>query len=77
MCIRDRDEDPVEVEVVSEAEAGPTIMITTLLGSKGLQAQYVFVVGVNEGSFPRDNAAASEGEVCEMLVALTLSLIHI
>ena len=65
------DEDMEELEIISEAPSGPTIMLTTLVGSKGLQAQYVFVVGVNEGSLPRNNSSVKEQEVCEMLVALT------
>jgi AAA domain/UvrD-like helicase C-terminal domain len=49
----------------------PRILITTLSGAKGLQAEHVFVVGVNEGHFPRVNSAPREDEVCQLLVALT------
>ena len=55
----------------AEDEGSPTIMVTSLIGSKGLQAAHVFVVGVNEGHFPRDNAAPTDAEVCSLLVALT------
>jgi AAA domain/UvrD-like helicase C-terminal domain len=64
-------EEPAELEIASESQEGPSILVTTLVGSKGLQAQHVFVVGVNEGSFPDDNANIAEQEVCELLVALT------
>jgi hypothetical protein len=52
-------------------ETQPTIMLTSLMGSKGLQASHVFIVGVNGGHFPRDNANISNEEVCQLLVALT------
>jgi hypothetical protein len=50
--------------------AEPTIMLTSLLGSKGLQAAHVFIVGVNQGHFPR-RAVPTNAEVCQLLVALT------
>jgi superfamily I DNA/RNA helicase len=49
----------------------PTIVLTSLLGAKGLQAEHVFVVGVNEGHFPLVNASPTDDEVCCLLVALT------
>jgi hypothetical protein len=49
----------------------PTILLTTLMGSKGLQAQHVFVAGLNDEHFPRDNAHPTNEEVCQLLVALT------
>ncbi len=57
----------------SETEADPdepTIMLTSLMGSKGLQSAHVFVVGVNQGHFPR-SADPTNAEVCQLLVALT------
>lgn len=47
------------------------ITLTTLTGAKGLQARHVFVLGLNDGQFPRDNSCVTEGEVCQLLVALT------
>jgi UvrD/REP helicase N-terminal domain len=60
-------EDPAPEEV----HDAPKIVITTLLGAKGLQAEHTFVVGCNDGHFPSDNAAPTEDEVCQLLVALT------
>lgn len=65
------DDEPIELEVASESDDGPSIMLASMVSSKGLQAQHVFVVGVNEGSLPHDNANIDEQEVCELLVALT------
>jgi superfamily I DNA/RNA helicase len=45
--------------------------VTTLESAKGLQAGHVFVVGVNDGHFPRSNARPTDHEVCCMLVAMT------
>lgn len=36
-----------------------------------MQAEHVFIVGVNAGDFPADNAAVTEAEACQLLVALT------
>lgn len=58
-----------EEEVVDQA--APSVVVTSLVGAKGLQAGHVFVVGMNEGHFPRSNAAITDEEVCCLLVALT------
>jgi hypothetical protein len=52
-------------------ETAPTILLTSLMGSKGLQAAHVFIVGMNEEHFPRDNSNPTNEEVCQLLVALT------
>jgi superfamily I DNA/RNA helicase len=39
----------------------PTIKLTSLEGSKGLQAQHVFVVGMHDGDLPR-----SAGEIKDL-----------
>lgn len=49
----------------------PSILVTTLVGAKGLQASHVFVVGLNEGHFPISNQVVTDDEVCCFLVALT------
>ena len=41
------------------------------MGSKGLQAGHVFIVGMNDQHFPYDNAAPTNEEACQLLVALT------
>jgi superfamily I DNA/RNA helicase len=50
---------------------GLSVLCTTLLGAKGLSAEHVFLVGVNEGHFPRDNAKVTDEEICQLVVALT------
>jgi len=60
---------PPDAEEIDESE--PIIMLTSLMGSKGLQAEHVFVIGVNEGHFPRNASAITNEEVCQLLVALT------
>lgn len=52
-------------------ETRPRIVCTSLVGSKGLAADYVFIVGFNDGDFPRDPAAISTTEVCQFIVALS------
>lgn len=49
----------------------PTIVVTSLVGAKGLQAGHVFVLGFNEQHFPHSNSAPTDDEVCSLLVALT------
>ncbi len=52
-------------------EDEPSIVLTSLVGAKGLQAGHVFVLGLNDHHFPHDNAAPTDDEVCSLLVALT------
>ncbi len=67
-----QDSDAAESSDEEEADPSkPTIIATSLVGSKGLQASHVFIVGVNEEHFPHSNAAPTEDEVCQLLVALT------
>jgi hypothetical protein len=52
-------------------ETRPLIVCASLIGSKGLSAEHVFVVGLNDGDFPRDPQAVTPTEVCELVVALS------
>jgi|GEM_PF-568402 len=54
-----------------EAGAKPKVKFVTFLGSKGLSARHVFVVGMNNYEIPRNPAAVTDAEVCEFIVALT------
>jgi superfamily I DNA/RNA helicase len=66
------DEDaPAEVDDEEPPEDAPAILFTSLVGAKGLSASYVFVVGFNNGFFPRDPNAITDDEVCKLLVALS------
>lgn len=48
----------------------PDILCTSFESSKGLAAQYVFIVGVNENHFPQ-KIPSSNRDVCKLIVALT------
>jgi len=48
----------------------PDILCTSFESSKGLAAQYVFIVGVNENHFPQ-KIPSSNRDVCRLIVALT------
>lgn len=71
---------PTEAEGTPEAEEEhmeelpPRVMVTTFPGSKGLQARYVFLVGVNQPELPARNDAPTDHEVCSFQVALTRTM---
>lgn len=54
-----------------EAADEPRIICTTLVGAKGLSAEHVFVVGLNDGHFPTNRDQISAEEACQLIVALT------
>lgn len=47
------------------------IRISSTLGCKGLTANYVFLVGLNDGVLPRNPGAPTDYEVCKFIVGLT------
>lgn len=47
------------------------ILCTSFAGCKGLSAHHVFVVGMNDGHFPKARNAITDDEVCQLLVALS------
>ena len=47
------------------------IKLTTYLGAKGLSANHVFVLGLENGVFPKDPNNISDDEVCQFIVLLT------
>lgn len=59
-----------EIHQVEDFEAEPRIVLTTAVSSKGLQAQHVFMVGVNDDHVPK-KGALTDDEVCKFLVSLT------
>lgn len=66
------DEPPPEQPAAeAEAAARPQVKLVTFLGSKGLSARHVLVVGVNDHDIPRDPAAVDDADVCQFIVALT------
>ncbi|MFQ5923179.1 MAG: hypothetical protein ACE5M4_10075 [Anaerolineales bacterium] len=54
----------------------PTILLTKYNGSKGLSAGFTFVLGLEEGIFPKNNAAPTFTEVCQLIVAITRTRKH-
>jgi superfamily I DNA/RNA helicase len=57
-------------ETSSETATNP-IKLTSYEGSKGLSAQYVFLLGLHEGDLPKNAAAPRDIEICKFLVGLT------
>jgi superfamily I DNA/RNA helicase len=47
------------------------IKLTSYEGSKGLSAQYVFLVGLHERELPKDAARVTDLEICRFVVGLT------
>lgn len=47
------------------------IKLTTYLGAKGLSANHVFVLGLENGIFPKDPNNIYDDEICQFLVLLT------
>jgi superfamily I DNA/RNA helicase len=65
------DDPDAESEEVPVPGDTPDILFTSLVGSKGLSAEHVFVVGLNNGHFPRKVAAITDDEICQFVVALS------
>ena len=66
----------LDIELGDEAELpvqdnSVSIKITTINGSKGLSANYVFLVGMNDGDFPRIEQNPTDNEICQFIVGLT------
>lgn len=63
---------PPEEAPESEADkAKPSILLTSLVGCKGLSAGHVFIVGVSNGSIPGDVGTIRDVEISQFVVALT------
>lgn len=67
--------EPEEVEDSAATEEPPvdrpTISITSFEGAKGMSAQHVFVLGLEDGKFPARRNAINSLDVRRMIVALT------
>ena len=64
-------EEPEKITSVEVPPRQPTIKLTSYEGSKGLSAQFVFIVGMHNGDIPRDQNNIKELEIFKFLVALT------
>ena len=49
----------------------PTVLLTSFKGCKGLSAGHVLLVGVHNGSIPKDPSAIKDVEISQFIVALT------
>jgi superfamily I DNA/RNA helicase len=57
-------------EVLPKAESAG-VLCTSFAGCKGLSAHHVFIVGMNDGHFPRKRGEITDDEICQLLVALS------
>lgn len=68
----EQENDAEQRDVLEDKEDDlPEILCTSFESSKGLAAQYVFVVGVNENHFPQKSNPISDRDICKLIVALT------
>jgi UvrD-like helicase C-terminal domain len=67
----EEEQPTAKVEATLPEETKPSMVVTTLVGAKGLEAGHVFVVGVINGHFPANNLHPTDTEVCQFIVALT------
>lgn len=68
------DDDEIDAEEGGEGAADeetPDVLFTSLVGAKGLSAEHVFIVGLNDGHLPSDPGAIDDDEVCGFLVGLS------
>ncbi len=63
---------PTEKAKESETDkTKPAILLTSFKGCKGLSAGHVFIVGMNDGSMPKNVSDIQDVEISEFIVALT------
>lgn len=62
---------PAKTEKVETDTTLPTVLLTSLRGSKGLSAGHVFIVGANNGSLPRDPRNIEDVEISQFIVAMS------
>lgn len=63
-----------KIEKAGAAKDEVSIVFSTYVGCKGLSAGYVFIIGLDEGSLPRNNSTPSDIEICDFIVALTRTI---
>ena len=69
--IKEEDENDKTQKTDLQEDSQPSIKLTTYPSSKGLSGGFVFIVGLNDGTFPRTPDSPSDYEVCQFIVALT------
>ncbi|MEX0999038.1 MAG: UvrD-helicase domain-containing protein [Thermodesulfobacteriota bacterium] len=70
------DDNADQIVVDQDEDTSVSIKITTLNGSKGLSANYVFIVGMNNtggglSGFPSNSTDPSDNEICQLIVGIT------
>ncbi|MCY3973573.1 MAG: UvrD-helicase domain-containing protein [Candidatus Dadabacteria bacterium] len=68
-CLELAEED--KDQEVTEEDTSISIKITTINGSKGLSANHVFIVGMNNANFPKDRENPTDNEICQFIVGIT------
>lgn len=64
--------DPENENQVDKVEdTSVSIKMTTINGSKGMSANYVFLIGMNNGEFPKSVPNPTDNEICQLIVGLT------
>ena len=69
--IKEENENNTSLNTDLQDNTQLSIKLTTYHGSKGLSGGVVFIVGLNDGTFPRTPGSPSDYEVCQFIVALT------
>ena len=65
------DPDALNDVLESADETAPDVLFTSLVGSKGLSAEHVFIVGMNNKHFPQNPGAITDDDICSLIVALS------
>ncbi len=63
-------EEAAKKEIETDKQ-GLTVKLTSYEGAKGLSAQHIFILGLQNKYLPRDPSNITDIEVCRLLVALT------
>jgi hypothetical protein len=74
LALEPADPDEPEAEEGADGAAAqetPDLLFTSLIGAKGLSAEHVFIVGLNDGHLPRNSTAIDDDEICGFLVGLS------
>ncbi len=67
------EEPEKSIEQKESDKTKPIIKLTTFEGAKGLSAQHVFVIGLQNGILPRSPQTIKDIDLCKFLVSITRS----
>lgn len=71
VLVTEVEKEQVDTEVNKEEVS---IVFSTYVGCKGLSAWFVFIIGLDEKSLPRDNTSPSDIEICNFIVSLARTI---